>query len=90
MDVVMSMQIVAGVCGLVLVIVFSKRKMQFFLQFLLRTGIGMAAILWINSLLLQQGIQLSVGLNLVSLLTSGVLGFPGVALLFAVSALKIL
>ncbi|MBQ8280375.1 MAG: pro-sigmaK processing inhibitor BofA family protein [Roseburia sp.] len=90
MDVKVSMEILAGVCGLVLVILIMRKKAQFFLQFLLRTGFGAVAILWINSLLMQQGIAVSVGLNLVTLLTSGSLGIPGVALLFAISALKIL
>ena len=90
MDVRMSMEILAGVCGLVLVILFLKKNMQFFLQFLLRTGIGAVAILWIDTILMRQGINVSVGLNLVTLLTSGSLGIPGVALLFAISALEIL
>lgn len=90
MDMKMSMQILAGVCGLVLVILIMRKKAQFFLNFLLRTGIGAVAILWINNVLMQQGIAVSVGLNPVTLLTSGSLGIPGVALLFAISALKIL
>ena len=88
MDVRMSMQILAGVCGLVLLILVMKKKMQFFLNFLLRTGVGTATILWVNSILLKQGIAVSVGLNVWSLLTSGTLGIPGVALLFAISALQ--
>jgi len=64
-----------------------KKKAQFFLNFLLRAGVGAAMIMWVNSVLLKQGIILSVGLNLWSLLTSGSLGIPGVALLFAISAL---
>lgn len=90
MDVKMSMEILAGMCGLVLVILVLKKKMQFFLQFLLRAGIGAVAILWINNILIQQGMAVFVGLNLVTLLTSGSLGIPGVALLFAISALEIL
>lgn len=90
MDVRMSMQILAGVCGLVLVILVMKKKAQFFLNFLLRAGVGAAVIMWVNSILLKQGIMVSVGLNFWSLLTSGSLGIPGVALLFAISALAIL
>lgn len=90
MDVRLSMQVLAGVCGLVLLILILKKKAQFFLSFLLRAGVGAATIIWVNSLLAGQGIALSVGLNLWSLLTSGSLGIPGVALLFAISALQIL
>lgn len=90
MDMMMSIEILAGVCGLVLMILLLKKKMQFFLQFLLRAGIGTVVILWVNSILMQRGIVVSVGINLVTLLTSGSLGFPGVALLYAISILKIL
>ena len=88
MDIRMSMQVLAGVCGLVLLILLMKKKAQFFLNFLLRAGIGAAMIMWVNSILIKQGIVVSVGLNLWSLLTSGSLGIPGVALLFAISALQ--
>lgn len=88
MDVRLSMQVLAGVCGLVLLILVMKKKAQFFLNFLLRVGVGAAMIMWVNSIFLKQGIALSVGLNLWSLLTSGSLGIPGVALLFAISALQ--
>ena len=88
MDVRLSMQVLAGVCGLVLLILVMKKKAQFFLNFLLRAGVGAAMIMWVNSILVKQGIALSVGLNLWSFLTSGSLGIPGVALLFAISALQ--
>ncbi len=90
MDIRMSMQILAGVCALVLLILVMKKKMQFFLNFLLRAGVGAVMIIWLNSLFLKQGIAVSVGLNFWSLLTSASLGIPGVALLFAISALAIL
>lgn len=88
MDIKMAIQILAGVCGVVLSILLLKRKMQFILEFLLRAGVGAVTILWINHILLQQGILLSVGINFLSLLTSGTLGIPGVALLFAILALQ--
>jgi len=88
MDVRLSMQVLAGVCGLVLLILVIKKKAQFFLNFLLRAGVGALMIMWINSILIKQGIVSTVGLNLWSLLTSGSLGIPGVALLFAISVLQ--
>lgn len=88
MDLRMSIQILAGMCALVLLISVMKKKAQFFLNFLLRAGVGTALVMWLNSILANQGIAVSVGLNFWSLLTSGSLGIPGVALLFAISALK--
>ena len=88
MDKVMAMQILAGVCGVVLLVVFLKQKAQVLLEFMLRAGVGTAIILWVNSVLIQQGIAVSVGINFWTLLTSGSLGIPGVVLLFAISALQ--
>ena len=88
MNTVLAMQILMGVCGLVLVIVLLRQKMRFFLDLLLRAGLGAVVILWVNNLLVQMGIEIFVGLNFLSLLTSGALGFPGVALLFLISVIQ--
>lgn len=90
MDKMMSMQVLVGVCGLVLLILLLKKKAGFLLGFLVRAGVGAAMILVINNVLIGQGTAVSVGLNFLSLLTSASLGIPGVALLFAVIALQIL
>lgn len=88
MDIKVSMQILAGVCGVVLLMLLLKQKMQVFLEFLLRLGVGTVTILWMNHILLKQGIRWSVGINFWSLLTSGILGIPGVLLLFVILALQ--
>ena len=84
MDKLMAMEILTGMCGLVLLIVLFKRKFQGLLYFLLRMVAGAISFLWINSILAGQGIAVSVGLNAISLLTSGILGIPGIALLYAI------
>lgn len=88
MDIKLAMQVMAGVCGVVLLILVMKKRMQFLLEFVLRMGVGTAVILWVNSILAGQGMASAVGLNPVTLLTSGSLGIPGIALLYAVSMLK--
>ncbi|MBQ8184483.1 MAG: pro-sigmaK processing inhibitor BofA family protein [Lachnospiraceae bacterium] len=60
------------------------------LNFLLRMVYGAIGILVGNFLLGAAGISASVGLNLVSLLTVGSLGFSGLGLLFGISAFGIL
>ncbi|MBQ8040065.1 MAG: pro-sigmaK processing inhibitor BofA family protein [Lachnospiraceae bacterium] len=87
MDNIVAMQVLLGVCGLVLLIVLLRQKARFFLEFLVRVGVGAVVILWADSVFLKEGIGVFVGLNFWSLLTSGTLGFPGVALLFLISAL---
>lgn len=59
-------------------------------KFLVRAFCGLLAIYGINQFFAEQGILLQVGLNEITFLTSGTLGFPGVALLYGIMALKFL
>ena len=59
-------------------------------KFLLRAVLGCLLIFCVNQVLSYQGISVSVGLNIVSLLTSGTLGLPGVFLLYGIMALQVL
>lgn len=60
------------------------------LNFFLRMVYGAIGIEMFNLVFTALGISVSVGLNFVSLLTVGTLGFSGLALLFAISAFRIL
>ncbi len=57
---------------------------------ILRMALGMGSIYYINQFLAKRQIDLYVGWNLISLLTTGGLGFGGVVLLYAVNACKFL
>lgn len=59
-------------------------------KFIVRAILGMILIYGINQYLTYKGISLSVGLNAISFLTAGTLGFPGVALLYGVMAYQFL
>ena len=59
-------------------------------KFFVRAILGMLLIFCVNQCLTYNGIALSVGLNVISFLTSGVLGIPGVALLYGILAFQIL
>ena len=78
--------VIAGACLLVLFMVRVKSRLEVFLNFCLRAVMGGIAIYGINLLLGSWGISCAVGINLWSLLTSGLLGFSGVFLLYAVAA----
>ena len=82
--------VIAGACLLVLFMVAVKHKTEFFLDFCLRTVMGGISIYGLNLLLETWGISCAVGINLFSLLTSGILGFSGVSLLCAVAAFPLL
>ncbi|MBR1692932.1 MAG: pro-sigmaK processing inhibitor BofA family protein [Lachnospiraceae bacterium] len=76
---------IAGVCLLVLGIVFFKNKMDVLLRFLLRGAFGTVLIYIINQVLAYLGMQVPVGINPVTVLTSMILGIPGVCALYIIA-----
>ena len=74
----------AGMLLLVLGIVLLKQKSQIVWNFLVRSVLGAICILFTNDFLAAQGIAVAVGLNPVSLLTVGTLGFGGLAALYGI------
>ncbi len=90
MDTMAAMKILAGCCGVVLLILALKKNAQVLLQFFVRIVVGVMGILVLNEFFAKQGLSIYVGLNPTTLLTVGVLGFPGVALLYGIVATKFL
>lgn len=68
----------------------SEEKPGIIFNFFIRALIGMAIIFFVNYFLDRRGIEASVGMNGVSFLTSGILGIPGVALLYGIVLYKVL
>lgn len=85
-----SYGMMAGSCMLVLGIALLKRRAQIVLNFLVRMALGVICIAFVNELLGSQGIALAVGINPLTLLTTGTLGFSGVALLYGILLLGFL
>ena len=75
---------IIGVCLLVLLIVSKGKKAEWLINFVLRAVTGAVCIYFVNFVLVSQNISVSVGINPLTLLTSGFLGFPGVAVLYGV------
>lgn len=67
-----------------------RRGFSIAVHFIVRAIVGMAVIYGLNLYLESQQIPVAVGMNLVSLLTSAILGIPGVALLYAILFYQIL
>lgn len=67
-----------------------KRKSNVLLRFLFRGVLGLAVIFVVNQCLNSQGISMQVGYNGVSFLTSGILGIPGVVLLYGILGFQFL
>jgi len=77
---------IIGVLGMVLFIVVIGKKIQMLLNFMIRIVLGGIGIIYANDFFTSQGIAISVGLNPVSLLTIGILGIGGFALLYGILA----
>ncbi len=64
--------------------------MEQILNILLRGILGTIAIYFVNFALAAIGISSGVGINAVTVLTSGILGFPGLVALYGIGIYKIL
>ena len=85
-----GMVAILGVCLLVLMIGAMGKKVEWLVNFILRAVMGVVGIYFINLLLTFQEIGVSVGINPVTVLTSGFLGFPGLAVLYGIRFFEIL
>lgn len=68
----------------------SERRPGIFVNFMIRALVGMVLIFFVNEFLASKGMDVSVGLNPVTFLTSGTLGIPGVAMLYGIVFYQIL
>lgn len=65
-------------------------KKEWILNLLMRSIMGVIAIYFINIFLEERGIYPGVGINIWTVLTSGILGIPGVAALYGIGFYQIL
>lgn len=82
--------VILAVCLIVLAIGVMGRKVEWLVNFILRAVMGTVGIYAINYMLAARELQVSVGINPFTILTSGILGFPGVAVLYGIHFFKIL
>lgn len=62
----------------------TKNRPGMFINFIVRGLIGIAIIFFVNEFLSSKGMDIQVGINGVSIITSGIFGLPGVALLYGI------
>lgn len=67
-----------------------KKKMEHFINFMLRMAGGALGLYLVNSILSWIQFDLNVGINAYNLLTFGLLGTPGFLLVYGVEAYAIL
>lgn len=78
------------VCVLVLLIGAFGRKIEWIINFVLRAVIGTIGIYFLNNFLIVRDISVAVGINPMTVLTSGILGFPGLVVLYGINFFKVL
>ena len=67
-----------------------EKGTEIIVNFIVRAVLGAAVIFFVNQFLESQKIPVAVGLNPLTLLTGGILGIPGVALLYGIVCWKFL
>ena len=77
-----SFMIILAALLAVLLIGALRRKAEHLLTFLFRLVTGTVMIYFINLAVASYNMEIAIGINPVTVLTSGILGFPGVLLLY--------
>lgn len=67
-----------------------EKGIEMIVNFIVRLILGTAVIFFVNQFLDSRNISIAVGMNPVTFLTSGILGLPGVALLYGIVCWEIL
>lgn len=81
---------IVGACILVLLIGAVRKKVEWLLNLVMRSILGTVAIYFVNGALASAGISLGVGINAATVLTSGILGIPGIVALYGIGLYRIL
>lgn len=75
------------VCVLIFFLLFLRPQAKLFLKYVIRFVLGFVLIIMGNIIFEKIGMPTKIGINFFTLLTSTILGFPGVCGLFAISFL---
>ena len=85
-----SFMIILAALLAVLLIGALRRKAEQLLTFLFRLVTGTVMIYFINLAVASYNMEIAIGINPVTVLTSGILGFPGVLLLYGINIVHLL
>ena len=88
MDFYTGAYVIIFMCVLILCVASLRRRAEFLINILLRSVTGTAVIYFVNQILASQQLQTMVGVNPVSVLTSGILGLPGLGVLYGIGIYK--
>ena len=82
--------IIFAVLAIVLLIGALRKKAEWLLTFLFRAVTGTVLIYFMNFAIASYDMGFEIGINPVTVLTTGILGFPGVLLLYGINLIQIL
>lgn len=68
----------------------AEKGVRIMVNFFVRVVVGIALVFFVNEFMSLQEVPVQVGINPITVLTSGILGVPGVALLYGISFYGIL
>lgn len=85
-----SFLIILAALSAVLLIGALRRRAEHLLTFLFRLVTGTMMIYFVNLAVASYNMQFAIGINPLTVLTSGILGFPGVLLLYGINLLNLL
>lgn len=77
-------------CIVVLLLGALKKRVEWLLNVVMRSILGTLAIYFINTGLGMLGISLGVGVNVITVLTCGILGIPGLLALYGIAVYRML
>lgn len=86
----MKKMLILLACAAALLIITRRKKAEWLLNVVMRGVLGAIGIYFINSVLTVMGISLGVGINVITVLISGILGFPGLAALYGIGIYQML
>lgn len=77
----------AGICAVIFIFSLIRNKKEACMNFILRAILGILGIYFINKLFYHYGIMadekiLRAGINIYTITISGILGIPGIALIY--------
>lgn len=85
MDTYMGIFLIVGILVLVLLIGAMKSRAEWIINFVLRGVMGMMIVYFVNFLLADSVPDMRIGYNSITFLASGLLGIPGVAMLYGIN-----
>lgn len=76
--------IIIGICITILVLIMITKKSYILTKIIIKSCIGIIGIYIINDILSSLQIYISLGINYITVLTTGLLGAPGFIMLYII------